>query len=103
MASVPPPPPLTPRTLARAPELGVITLLDETLHLALLALAAEHPTLDRGDHVHDRSRSPPTLRLANRIVDRVQALHRLLDRYRAAVTDALAAPEQDEIDTDFDF
>jgi len=103
MASIPPPPPLTPATLAQAPELAVITLLDETLHLALLALAAEHPTLDRGDHKNDRSRAPPTLLLANRIVDRVQTLHRLLGRYQLAVADALGASDDSPFDADFDF
>lgn len=102
MASIPPTPPLTPQTLAQAPELGMITLLDETLHLALLALAAEHPTLDVGDHVHDRSHASPTLLLANRIVDRAQALHRLLDRYRAAVAEAIGADDS-PYDADFDF
>ena len=96
------PPPLTPRTLARAPALGVLTLLDEALHLARLVLVAEHPTLDTGDHGRDRDDRAPPVRLAYRIIDRAQPLHRLLDRYRAAVTHALEPPPTpSEIDIDF--
>src|SRR4051812_47152882 len=92
---------LTPRVLAQAPELAVLAMLDEALHLTLLSLAAEHPTLDRADHVLDRNphRLATTLRLANRIVDRIENLRRLLDRYRAAVDDMLEqrANNDDEI------
>lgn len=94
---------LTPRVLAQAPELGVLAMLDEALHLALLTLAAEHPTLDSGDHAQGRDQHhlTPTLRLANRIVDRLQNLHPLLDRYRAAVDDMLEERANAEHDSYF--
>ena len=37
--------PLLPYDLSRAPELGSLALLEEALHISVLSLVAEHPTL----------------------------------------------------------
>lgn len=96
------PPPLTPQTLARTPVLGVLTLLDETLYVVRLALVAEYPTLDTADSARDVRGAGPPVRLAHHLLDRVQQLHRLLARYRAAVTDA-HAPSSPPHEPDLDF
>jgi hypothetical protein len=37
--------PLLPYDLSRAPELAALALLNETLHISILSLCAEHPSL----------------------------------------------------------
>lgn len=73
------------RDLRHAPELAVLTLLHAGLCAALVALTAEHPTLnDLGP-----PGEPPTLRQARRIVESALALGAALDDYRRAVVAAL--------------
>lgn len=100
---MPPPFLLTPRVLAQAPELGVLAMLEEAMHLALLTLIAEHPSLENGDHWLDGGPDAVaiTLRLATRIVDRLQKMERLLGRYRDAVQDGLATQAMPDDDIPF--
>lgn len=66
--------------LRRAPELAVLAVLHSAVHAALVALAAEHPTLaDLGP-----PGEPPTLRHARALVDTCLALGAALDSYRRA-------------------
>jgi len=83
--TVPPwPRPLVP-DLRHAPELAVLAMLHAGLRAALVALAAEHPTLaDLG-----APGESPTLRQARRLVGAALALGAALDDYRRAVTAAL--------------
>lgn len=70
--------------LRRAPELAVLAVVHAALRAALVALAAEHPTLaDLGP-----PDEPPTLRHARELVDTCLILSAALDSYRRA---ALAA------------
>jgi hypothetical protein len=63
-----------------APELAVLAVLHTALRAALVALAAEHPTLaDLGP-----PEEPPTLRHARALVDACLALAAALDSYRRA-------------------
>lgn len=66
--------------LRRAPELAVLAVLHTAIRAALVALAAEHPTLaDLGP-----PDEPPTLRHARALVDTSLALVAALDSYRRA-------------------
>jgi hypothetical protein len=83
---------LEPRTLAAAPELATLALLESALTVCATALRAEHPTLDHDLRPHPE---PLSLREARRLL---AAAHRLLgcvDRYRSAVFDSLAPPHHD--------
>jgi hypothetical protein len=61
-----------------APELAVLAVLHTAIRAALVALAAEHPTLtDLGS-----PDEPPTLRHARALVDTCLALAAALDSYR---------------------
>ena len=61
-----------------APELAVLAVLHTAVRAALVALAAEHPTLtDLGP-----PDEPPTLRHARALVDTCLALAAALDSYR---------------------
>lgn len=64
--------------LRRAPELAVLAVLHTALRTALVALAAEHPTLaDLGP-----PDEPPTLRHARALIGACLALSAALDSYR---------------------
>lgn len=66
--------------LRRAPELAVLAVLHTAVRAALVALAAEHPTLaDLGP-----PDEPLTLRHARALVDTCLALGAALDSYRRA-------------------
>lgn len=66
--------------LRRAPELAVLAVVHTAVRAALVALAAEHPTLaDLGP-----ADEPPTLRHARELVETCLALGAALDRYRCA-------------------
>jgi hypothetical protein len=83
--TVPPwPRPLVP-DLRHAPELAVLTVLHVGLRAALVALTAEHPTLDDLGAPGE----PPTLRQARRLVGSALALSAALDDYRRTVIAAL--------------
>ena len=93
--AVPPwPRPLVP-DLRHAPELAVLAVLHAGLRAALVALTAEHPTLDDLGAPGE----PPTLRQARRLVEAALALGAALDDYRRAVIAALGprTPPLDEL------
>lgn len=74
--------------LRQAPELAVLAVLHAGLRATLVALTAEHPTLeDLGG-----PREPPTLRQARRLVGAALALSAALDDYRRAVIAAVGPP-----------
>lgn len=87
-----------PERLVQAPEMAVLRVLDETLDAACFALFAEHPSLVLEDA---RRHDPPTLRLAQRLVRRAALMSRDLQRYAAAVDDALRPAESNDLDLPF--
>ena len=73
-----------PTDFWESPHLATLAVLDYTLDVFAVALAAEHPA------VLDTSRPlppalPPPDRLARKIVAAADQLHRLLVAYRAAI------------------
>ncbi len=77
--------PLLPYDLSRAPELAPLALLEETLHISVLSLCAEHPTLQ-----HDPEPQEPTsLRRARRLIASISTFQNALDKYRDSVYRAL--------------
>jgi hypothetical protein len=86
--------PLPPGMLRAAPELALVDLLLHALGTALLALRAEHPTLDQPTG----PREPPTLRHARVVARSATLLVRHLAAYRNAVVAVLApAPGDDDL------
>ena len=88
-------PRLTPPTLAGAPELAVLALLDETLRITADALVAAQPALI-GD--------PPSWRVtaellaAERLLRDARRLGRAVAHYRRSVLQTLLdAPENDDL------
>lgn len=92
---VPPWPPSLVPDLRHAPELAVLAVLHAGLRATLVALAAEHPTLDDLGAPGE----PPTLRQARRLVGAALALSAALDNYRRAVIATLGPriPPLDDI------
>jgi hypothetical protein len=68
--------------------MATIRLLDNTLHLLELMLAAEHPSLFM-EHAHYGGGAPPTLRTAKTLLRRAAAFRGALRRYTLAVHDAI--------------
>lgn len=83
--TVPPWPRPLVSDLRQAPELAVLAVLHAGLRATLVALTAEHPTLDDLGDPHE----PPTLRQARRLVGAALALSAALDGYRRAVIAAV--------------
>ena len=79
-------PPLHPCDLAMAPELAALAIVEGALHTALLALVAEHPTLQD----FAAPGEPASLRRARRLITAAATLDRAMDCYRCAVYDAIA-------------
>jgi hypothetical protein len=77
--------------MVMAPELALIVALDRLLDLLHPTLVAQHPTMLSEPW---RSRDPPTLRLALRVVRDGDRLRRRLQNYRNAVEDALQHAKQ---------
>ena len=86
--------PLLPYDLSRAPELGSLALLEEALHISVLSLVAEHPTL-QNDSGPDE---PASLRRARRLIASVDTFRNALAKYRAAVYRALCPPPPAPLD-----
>ena len=80
--------PLCPYDLARAPELASLALVEQALHVSVLALVAEHPTLQN----ETSPAEPCTLRRARRLITAVGTFQNALSRYRDAVYSALFPP-----------
>ena len=77
---------MVPEIIRAAPELAVIALLDDAARTALVALLAQHPTLDD----LGGPREPPTLRRARTLAATASAMRDALDRYREGVMGDLA-------------
>jgi hypothetical protein len=80
--------PLVPYDLSRAPELASLALVQEALHISVLSLVAEHPTLQN----EPTAQEPSSLRRARRLIAAVGTFHNALSRYRDAVYHALCPP-----------
>jgi hypothetical protein len=92
--------PLDPRTIAEAPELATLAVLDALLFIVTRVLVAEHPTLIDDYEPAARNIEPPTLREARRVLRRIYPLQDALVGYRLAVIDALApSPTPSDGDT----
>lgn len=77
--------PLLPYELSRAPELGSLALLEEALHISVLSLVAEHPTLQNDPDPDE----PASLRRARRLIASAGTFRTALAKYRDAVYLAL--------------
>ena len=86
--------PLLPYDLSRAPELGALALLEEALHISVLSLVAEHPTL----HSDPEPGDPASLRRARRLIASVGTFRNAVSRYRDAVYRALCPPPPAPLD-----
>jgi hypothetical protein len=88
------PSPATPADLRAAPELALLDLLDHGLAALLLALRAQHPSLDHPTGPAE----PPTLGRARRVARALGALAAELADYRDAVIDVTrpASPGDDD-------
>lgn len=91
--------PLRPCDLAQAPEFASLAIVKDALHIALLALLAQHPGLDDFPEPGE----PPTLRQARRFIASADALERALHHYCCAVQDALVPPASADPDADIPF
>jgi hypothetical protein len=83
--------------LRHAPELAVLAVLHTALRAALVALAAEHPTLAELGPPQE----PPTLRHARRLVRAGLALDAALDAYRSAALAAFRLSPRSDADLPF--
>ena len=77
--------PLVPDDLARAPELASLALVEDALHISVLSLVAEHPTLQNDPGPGE----PASLRRARRLIASVGTFRNALAKYRDAVYLAL--------------
>ena len=80
--------PLVPCDLSRAPELASLALVEQALHISVLSLVAEHPTL-QNDPSADEAIS---VRRARRLISAIGTLQISLSRYRDAVYSVLCPP-----------
>jgi hypothetical protein len=94
MTRFPPDFPLLPYDLSRAPELGSLALLEQALHISVLSLVAEHPTLQDDPGPNE----PDSLRLARRLIASLSTFRNALSKYRDAVYRALCPPPPDPLD-----
>lgn len=89
---------VTPETVAAAPELAILALLDHALDVTRLALLAAQPSLV--------GEPPPwrvtaELRAATRVLRAALALERAADAYRRTVLAALRDEPSDDTDVPF--
>jgi hypothetical protein len=92
---------ISPESLAHAPHLGVLDLVDHTLRIAALALCAEIPAL-LGDP-HPWRPEPPEQVAARRLLRQMRTFARALDRYRRALAPSLESPPPPLAHDDLDF
>jgi hypothetical protein len=86
--------PLLPYDLWRAPQLGSLALLQEALHISVLSLVAEHPTLQDDPGPNE----PASLRRARRLIASIGTFGNALSKYRDAVYLALCPAPPAPID-----
>jgi hypothetical protein len=70
---------LSPEKLMASPELAPLAVLDATLDVVVLALAAAWPELHSGDLAHDEPRA------ALEVIEMARALAAALRRYRRVI------------------
>ena len=87
---------LTPMDLVDAPELASLAVLDHVLHVARLALFAQHPLLLGNEHGLVDHEGDPLAELAERLLARAHALGGVLHAYRLAA-DHRDDPPDDEL------
>jgi hypothetical protein len=88
---------LCPYDLSRAPELASLALVEQALHISVLSLCAEHPTL-QNEPLPDE---PSSLRRARRLIAAVATFRIALSRYHDAVYRVLAPPPPPSDDLNF--
>jgi hypothetical protein len=81
--------------LLNAPELAPLDLLDHAVHVARVALIAQHPHLlgDESGRLH--TDGDPIVQGAAEIIDRALGLSFALRRYRRAITNASTLHDDD--------
>jgi hypothetical protein len=84
-----------PKTLAQAPELAALALLQVALEVSTRALLAEHPTLD---DVCEAELEPITLRRARRLLTGFYPMQQAIRRYRQAVLAVTQAAQEQDFD-----
>lgn len=91
---------LHPETLAQAPELATLALLETLLVVTTRVLLAQHPALISDEHPPYRA-EPRTLRDARYVLRRLHPLRDAIVSYRVSVLDALAPVDIDDSDIPF--
>lgn len=91
---------LHPETLAQAPELATLKILEVLLLITTRAIVAAHPTLTDDGSAPWR-RTPRSVRKARNLLRRIGPLRRALESYRTVVLDALAPADIDDSDIPF--
>jgi len=72
----------TPYDLIRSPELAIMTLLDQALHIAVRALIATYPQLDSDEVPYWCRDSSRAFSLASSIISRAQSLSKKVQQYQ---------------------
>lgn len=85
---------LCPPALRKDPQLGSVELLVHAAEVAIVALCAAHPAVER-ELGEDAS---PSDLLADRVIDRVMTLLETVDRYRLLLHDPRALDEPPDLD-----
>jgi hypothetical protein len=86
---------LAPKTLAAAPELAALAMLDRALAVVISALHAEHPSLIGA--LQPGADDPPARRHAHRLIQTARYMRCALARYRLAVRQTLLTPDSDDL------
>lgn len=89
--------PITPEDLISAPELAALDLLSHAMHVAGLALLAQHPHLLGDEHGLVQHHGDPVAELAERLLHRARALDDVIARYREAIANAHSAAVNDDL------
>ncbi|MGO9837405.1 MAG: hypothetical protein ACLP1X_24705 [Polyangiaceae bacterium] len=87
--------PVTLVDLLNAPELAVLELLDHAVHVARLALVAQHPHLLGDEHGRPGSDADPIAQRAAEILDCAFALARAVRGYRRAIDHSATLRDDD--------
>ena len=80
----------TPAEIERAPSLAIVSVLDTSLDIALVTVAAAHDELHASADGRDRASSPAS-RAADEVIIAIQALAVALSDYRFRLLEALDA------------
>ena len=91
---------ISPETLARAPHLGPLDIVDHALRVAASTMYAELPALI--GEPHPWNPEPPDLVAARRMMSQMARFARAIERYRRTLAPLLAPPLLPSLD-DIDF